>query len=246
MGRSTRRRRGKIFIRQALVEGEYRTDAPYFRHNRALLREVALVEAKLRRHDLLVDAESRFAFYAARIPAGIYNGPLFEKWRRNAEARDRRVLFMKREDLIVSGAASPAAPAELFPDAMVIPEMGDLRLPLTYRHDPGHESDGVTVTVPLAALNQLPWQRFEWLVPGWLEEKTAALDQDAAQGPARPLHPRPRYRQGDRPAAAFWRGRSHCLHRLAAWPAQRDPRPARRLAAGGAAGLAADEFRDRR
>ena len=213
----------EIFIRQALVEGEYRTDAPYFRHNRGLLREVALMEMKLRRHDVLVDAESRFAFYAARVPAGIYNGPLFEKWRRNAEAKDRRILFMTREDLIASGPDRAAAPPELFPDAMVIPEMNDLRLSLSYRHDLSDPADGVTVTVPLAALNQLPARRFDWLVPGWLEEKVAALIKTLpkdlrvhfipAPDTARAIAPLLRFGEGDLIASIAWQlGRRSEVH----------------------------------
>jgi len=213
----------EIFIRQALVEGEFRTDAPYFRHNRSLLRDVGLMEGKLRRHDVLVDAESRFAFYAARIPAGIYNGPLFEKWRRQIEAKDRRRLFMTREDLIASGPARPLAPPELFPDSIVIPEMGDLRLPLSYRFDPADPADGVSVTVPLAALNQLPSQRFDWLVPGWLEEKTAALIKTLpkdlrvhfipAPDTAKAVAPMLRFGEGDLIASIAWQlGRRSEIH----------------------------------
>jgi ATP-dependent helicase HrpA len=159
----------EIFIREALVNGEYNTDAPYFRHNKQLVRDVELMEAKLRRRDLLVDAQTRFAFYDARIPAGIYNGPLFEKWRRQAEARDRRALFMSKEDLMLP---VPEPPKDQFPEAVLVDEM---RFPLTYRFDPGHAADGVTATVPLGVLNRLDAEPFEWLVPGWLEEKAVAL-----------------------------------------------------------------------
>lgn len=162
----------EIFIRSALVDGEFNTDAQYFRHNRQLVRDIELLEAKLRRRDVLVDAQTRFAFYDARIPAGIFNGPLFERWRRGAEARDKRVLFMNRADLMVP-ADDP--PSKDFPDAVLLGTDGALRLPLTYRFEPGDPADGVTATIPLAALNQLPAEPFEWLVPGWLREKVAAL-----------------------------------------------------------------------
>jgi len=160
----------EIFIRQGLVEGEYHSDAPWARNNRQLIRDIELAEAKLRRRDLLVDAASRFAFFDARIPAGIYNGPLFEKWRQKAEQSDRRALFMKREDLMVPG---PEAPAELFPERVVI--NNTIRVPLGYLFDPGNEFDGVTATVPIALLNQLPQEPFEWLVPGYLPEKVTEL-----------------------------------------------------------------------
>ena len=160
----------ELFIRQGLVEDEYNVDAPWARNNRQLIREVELLEAKLRRRDLLVDAQSRFAFFDAKIPAGVYNGPLFEKWRRQAEQTDRRALFMRREDLVVPG---PPVPADQFPDAAIVNEQ--LRVPLEYAFDPGGEFDGVTATVPLAALTQLSPEPFEWLVPGHLLEKVTEL-----------------------------------------------------------------------
>lgn len=160
----------EIFIRQGMVEGEYHSDAPWARNNRQLIRDIELAEAKLRRRDLLVDAQSRFAFFDVRVPAGVYNGPLFEKWRQKAEQSDRRALFMKREDLIVPG---PEAPADQFPERVVVNE--SLRLTLSYLFDPGNEFDGVTATVPIAMLNQLPQQPFDWLVPGYLSEKVTEL-----------------------------------------------------------------------
>src|SRR4051794_33733842 len=132
----------EIFVREALVNGEFNTDAPYFRHNKQLVREVELMEAKLRRRDLLVDGQTRVAFYDARVPAGVYNGPLFETWRRQAEAKDRRALFMSKEDLMLP---VPEPPKDRFPDAVLV---GELRFPLAYRFDPGHPADGVTAAVP--------------------------------------------------------------------------------------------------
>jgi ATP-dependent helicase HrpA len=160
----------ELFIRQGLVEDEYNVDAPWARNNRQLIREVELMEAKLRRRDVLVDSQSRFAFYDAKIPAGVYNGPLFEKWRRQAEQKDRRTLFMRLEDLVIPG---PQAPADQFPDAAVVNEQ--VRVPLAYAFDPGGEFDGVTATVPLAVLTQLTPEPFEWLVPGHLLEKVTEL-----------------------------------------------------------------------
>ena len=159
-----------IFIPGALVDQDYDTDAQYFRHNRDLVREIELIEAKLRRRDVLVDAKARFAFYDSRIPQGVFNGFLFERWRREAEQKDKRLLFMTRPDLMLH-AAEAANPGQ-FPDAL---NVGPLRLRLDYRLDPGHPADGVTATVPLAALNQLPPEPFEWLVPGMLKEKVTAL-----------------------------------------------------------------------
>src|SRR5688572_14857199 len=160
----------EVFIHAALVESEYDTDAQYFRHNRDLVREIELIEAKLRKRDVLVDAKTRFAFYDARIPGGIFNGFTFERWRRDAERHDKRVLFMSRADLMLH-AAEQATPG-LYPDAITV---HGLRVPLSYHLEPGHPADGVTATVSLAALNQLPVEPFEWLVPGMLKEKLVAL-----------------------------------------------------------------------
>ena len=159
-----------IFIHQALVKGEFRTAAPFFEHNRRLVEHVRQSEAKARRRDVLVDEEARFRFYDARIPQRVYDGFEFEKWRRQAERHNERLLFMQRSDLMLHGAEGVTA--ELYPDALNIE---GVTVPLQYRYDPGHPADGITALVPLAALNQLPAEPFEWLVPGYLPEKLVAL-----------------------------------------------------------------------
>lgn len=160
----------EIFIHWALVEGEYDSDAQYFRHNRDLVREIELIEAKLRKRDVLVDVKTRFAFYDARIPQGVFNGFTFERWRRDAEQQDKRILFMNRADLMLH-AAEQATPG-LFPDAI---DVQGIKIPLSYHLEPGHPADGITATVPLAALNQTRPEPFEWLVPGMLRERIIAL-----------------------------------------------------------------------
>jgi ATP-dependent helicase HrpA len=135
------------------------------------VREIELIEAKLRKRDVLVDAKTRFAFYDARIPQGVFNGFTFERWRRDAEQHtDKRVLFMSRADLMLH-AAEQATPG-LYPDSLAVQ---GVRVPLSYHLEPGHPADGVTATLPLAALNQLPAEPFEWLVPGMLEGQAGAL-----------------------------------------------------------------------
>jgi ATP-dependent helicase HrpA len=159
-----------LFIQHALVDGDWYTDGAFFRHNRELIEEIQGIESKSRRRDLLVDAQAQFDFYDRRIPPGVYNGPLFEKWRRQAEAQAPKVLFMSKQDLMNYDAAN--VPWDQFPDELAI---NGMILPLEYRLDPGHATDGVTVTVPIAALNQLPPEPFEWAVPGLLKEKVIAL-----------------------------------------------------------------------
>lgn len=160
----------EIFIRHALVQEEYRTDAPFFRHNRKLIDEIQNLEAKARTRDVLVSHDARFDFYNARIPAGIYNGPLFEQWRRQVERHNPRLLFMTRRDLMQHSASDITQ--EMFPDQLHI---GTMHFPLEYHLEPGHAADGVTVTIPLELLTQVPAERFEWLVPGFLKEKITAL-----------------------------------------------------------------------
>ena len=128
------------------------------------------VEAKRRRRDVLVDADMIFAFYDRLIPGDVFNGPLFEKWRKREESRDPQALYMSRDELLRHDAGGITA--EHFPDTLHIHGM---RLPLTYRLEPGQPQDGVTVTVPIEALNQLHEERLQWLVPGLVEEKIAAL-----------------------------------------------------------------------
>ena len=160
----------EIFVHHALVLGEYQTEAAYFAHNRNLVREVQTLEAKARRRDVLVDAKARFTFYDARIPQRIYTADEFEKWRRVAEKRNPRLLFMSRRDLMLHPAMGVTE--ELFPDSI---NVGQASFPLEYRFEPGDRADGITVTIPLAAVNQIPIEPFNWLVPGFRFDLFVAL-----------------------------------------------------------------------
>ena len=159
-----------IFIRAALLDGALDTRGRFLRHNRALVAAIEALEARTRRRDLLVDEESRVRFYDARLPATVYDRGTFEAWRRRAERDRPRLLFMERAELL----RTPVAPllATAYPDRLAC---GRLRLPLSYRFAPDAPDDGVSVRVPLAALEQLDADRLDWLVPGLLEEKVTAL-----------------------------------------------------------------------
>jgi ATP-dependent helicase HrpA len=158
----------RIFIRQALAAGDYITRAPFFEHNRQLMREVQALEHKARRRDVLVDEETIFAFYDAIIPAGIVNGAGFEAWRREAEEVDPKRLFLTREYLMRHAAADITE--QQFPESL---QVNGADLKLRYRFEPSHPLDGVTVSVPLHLLNTLEAAPFEWLVPGMIREKVA-------------------------------------------------------------------------
>ncbi len=160
----------EIFIRAALVAGEYESRAPFFVHNRKLLDEIRELEHKSRRQDVLVDEEKMFAFFDARIPADIVNGQAFEKWRREAEQQNPKLLFMARDDLMRHGAEGVTE--ELFPKTMAV---GEVACRLAYRFEPGHPLDGVTLTVPLHLLNRVDENRCDWLVPGMIRDKVTAL-----------------------------------------------------------------------
>ena len=190
-----------IFIHQALVKGEFRTAAPFFAHNQRLIEQVRLIEAKARRHDVLVDEEARVRFYEARIPQRVYNGHEFEKWRRQAERHNERLLYMSRADLMLHGAEGVTA--ELYPDAVTVE---GVKLALQYRYDPGNAADGITAVVPLAALNQLPAEPFEWLVPGYLAEKIVALIRSMPKPLRVQFIPAPEVAQAAAGALEFGRG----------------------------------------
>ncbi len=149
--------------------------AAFFRHNAALIKHVESLEAKIRQRNLLADAATRFAFYDARVPVDIYNGAQFETWRRGIEKQDSHILYMKKEDLLRADA--PPITQENYPDKLrdSMSGAGGLQLPVTYRFEPGEPTDGLTLTVPIAALPQLRADRYEWLVPGMLEEKITAM-----------------------------------------------------------------------
>ncbi len=158
----------EIFIRFALVEGDFRSRAPFWRHNRELIEYVRDLEARTRRPDLLVDEERIHRFYDQRIPAGIYDQPRFEKWLRQATRKQPKLLHMRLEDVLAREVEAEAR----FPKHL---ELHGMRLPLEYRFEPGHEADGVTLVVPAAVLQQVSPGRLDWLVPGLLEEKATAL-----------------------------------------------------------------------
>ncbi|KAF0149686.1 MAG: ATP-dependent helicase HrpA [bacterium] len=176
----------ELFIRGALVEGEYECRAPFFLHNRKLLEEIDDLAHRSRNARVAVDEETLFRWFDDRIPEGIHNGAAFEKWRREAEAKSPRLLHLSRADLLDQrGADAADFPPEL--------DLSGVRFPLAYRFDPGAEDDGVTLLVPLAALNQVPATPCEWLVPGLLEEKIAALIKGLPQSIRRAFVPVPEF-----------------------------------------------------
>ena len=178
----------KIFIRQALVGGDYETRAPFFAHNRRLVREIEQLEHKSRRPDVLVDDELIYAFYDSLVPEGVHNGADFERWRRDAESVNPKLLFLKREDLMRHEAAGITT--DQFPHQL---EMAGRGFALEYHHEPGSPRDGVTLTVPLLALNQVDAAKCDWLVPGLAREKITRLAKSLPQKLRHQLGPLPEF-----------------------------------------------------
>ncbi|TVQ69876.1 MAG: ATP-dependent RNA helicase HrpA, partial [Oceanospirillales bacterium] len=182
----------EIFIRSALVEGEYQTQAPFFQHNRDLLASVETLEAKTRRRDLLVDEETLANFYLKRFAElggeQIVNGQGFESWRKKIEKEQPKALYMQEEDILQRSADHVTQ--QQYPDHLM---HEGVKLSLSYHFDPGAEDDGVTLELPLPLLNALPLKRLEWLVPGMLADKVTAILRGLPKSQRKHYVPVPNY-----------------------------------------------------
>lgn len=159
-----------LFIRRALVEGDYRTKAPFIARNRELLDTVEGLENKTRRRDLLVDDEQLVAFYDQRLPDDIVSGRHFERWWKGLSGADLKGMELTEKDILQRDLDYDEL--QQYPDEL---EWEGAKYPLSYNFEPTGEDDGVTIQVPLMALKQLPGHRLEWLVPGLVREKCMAL-----------------------------------------------------------------------
>ena len=176
----------EIFIREALVQGQWETNLPFLAANHKMIAKVEELEHKSRRQDVLVDDELIFAFYDQQIPADVCSGRLLETWYRNEVKRQSNLLLLSREELMRHEAAGITTQA--FPKTI---RLGGTDCSATYLHEPGDARDGVTVTVPLFVLNQVNEDRCEWLVPGLLKDKILALLKSLPQKPRSRFVPLP-------------------------------------------------------
>jgi ATP-dependent helicase HrpA len=176
----------RIFILHALVRGELDTRASFMDHNRELRSEVEALEHKRRKRDVLADEHAQFDFFAARIPDTVDSARSFEKWLSRIGQEGRRQLHLGHDILMREDAGK--APGELFPDRLV---QGGNHFRLDYQFEPGHEADGVSLTVPLELLNTLDAGRLQWLVPGLLRDKLIALIRQLPKPVRRSLTPVP-------------------------------------------------------
>ncbi|MBA2472812.1 MAG: ATP-dependent RNA helicase HrpA [Pseudonocardiales bacterium] len=174
----------ELFLRHALVEGDWETRHAFFQANRALLDDVGELEARARRRDILVDDETLFTFYDQRIPAEVVSARHFDSWWRKVSKIEPDLLDFKPAMLITGDAVSGAD----YPDSW---PLGTLALDLSYQFEPGADADGVTVHVPLPVLNQLTAAPFTWQVPGLRQELVVALLKSLPKPLRRQLVPVP-------------------------------------------------------
>ncbi|KAA9001976.1 ATP-dependent RNA helicase HrpA [Affinibrenneria salicis] len=178
----------ELFIRRALVEGDWQSRHPFFRANLRLVAEVEELEHKSRRRDILVDDDTLFTFYDRRIPHEVVSARHFDRWWKNAGRQDADLLNFEKSMLIKEGADKVS---ELdYPNFWY---QGDLKLRLSYQFEPGTDADGVTVHIPLAVLNQVREEGFDWQIPGVRRDLVIALIKSLAKPLRRNFVPAPNY-----------------------------------------------------
>jgi ATP-dependent helicase HrpA len=211
----------EIFIREALVQGEWETRLPFFAHNQRLIREVEALEHKARRQDVLVDEELIHAFYDRHLPGDVCSGTSLERWFRTASRDHPTLLQLERGELMRHEAAGITTGA--FPRTV---RLGGIDCTADYLHEPGDARDGLTVTVPIYALNQVGEERCEWLVPGMLSDKVLALLKSLHQRPRSRLVPLPEAAAAFCAAAA--QGEGSLVDALLKWARERTQLPLQR------------------
>ncbi|MEG3630652.1 ATP-dependent RNA helicase HrpA [Streptomyces poriticola] len=180
----------ELFIRNALVEGDWRTHHKFFADNRRLLTEVEELEHRARRRDILVDDETLFDFYDQRVPEHVVSGAHFDSWWKRKRHEQPGFLDFEREMLINEKAG--AVTKDDYPDSW---RQGDLKFRVTYQFEPGADADGVTVHIPLQVLNQAVDEGFDWQIPGLREEVVTELIRSLPKPIRRNYVPAPNYAQ---------------------------------------------------
>ncbi|WND36672.1 ATP-dependent RNA helicase HrpA [Streptomyces sp. BB1-1-1] len=180
----------ELFIRNALVEGDWRTHHKFFADNRKLLTEVEELEHRARRRDILVDDETLFDFYDQRVPEHAVSGAHFDSWWKHKRHEQPDFLDFEREMLINEKAG--AVTKDDYPDSW---RQGPLKFRVTYQFEPGADADGVTVHVPLQVLNQVTDEGFDWQIPGLREQVVTELIRSLPKPIRRNYVPAPNYAQ---------------------------------------------------
>ena len=160
----------QIFIRQGLVEMEYETDADFWKYNLMLIDEVQQLEHKSRRQDILINHDVLYEFYDSKIDKDIVNGLGFEFWRKGAEKKDPKYLFLNKEFLMQKSA--DRIDGIQYPDSI---KLNNSQVNFNYRFEPNHQNDGLTASFSYSILSQIKPESFDWLVPGMIREKVTVL-----------------------------------------------------------------------
>ncbi|MFF5534332.1 ATP-dependent RNA helicase HrpA [Streptomyces cinerochromogenes] len=178
----------ELFIRNALVEGDWRTHHKFFADNRRLLSEVEELEHRARRRDIVVDDETLFDFYDQRVPEHVVSGAHFDSWWKRKRQEQPDFLDFERE-MLIRESAEAVTKAD-YPDSWW---QGQLKFRVTYQFEPGADADGVTVHIPLQVLNQVTDEGFDWQIPGLREEVVTELIRSLPKPIRRHYVPAPNY-----------------------------------------------------
>ncbi|AIR99221.1 ATP-dependent RNA helicase HrpA [Streptomyces glaucescens] len=178
----------ELFIRNALVEGDWRTHHKFFADNRRLLSEVEELEHRARRRDIVVDDETLFDFYDQRVPEHVVSGAHFDSWWKRKRHEQPDFLDFERE-MLIRESAEAVTKAD-YPDTW---RQGQLKFRVTYQFEPGADADGVTVHIPLQVLNQVTGEGFDWQIPGLREELVTELIRSLPKPIRRNYVPAPNY-----------------------------------------------------
>ncbi|GAA1480559.1 ATP-dependent RNA helicase HrpA [Gordonia sinesedis] len=178
----------ELFIRHALVDGDWHTNHPFFDHNRRLLADAADVEHRTRRHGLVIGPDQLFDFYDRRIGAEVTSARHFDTWWKKTRREQPDLLDLRPEDVTADSDGAPAATD--FPGGW---QQGDTRLELRYRFEPGAPDDGVTVVIPRELLGHVRNAGFDWLVPGLRSELATELVKTLPKHLRRTMAPAQRF-----------------------------------------------------
>ncbi len=178
----------ELFIRNALVEGDWRTHHQFFHDNRKLLGEVEELEHRARRRDILVDDETLYDFYDGRIPEHVVSGAHFDSWWKH-KRREEPELLTFEHSMLINENAEAVTKAD-YPDSW---RQGALTFRVTYQFEPGADADGVTVHIPLQVLNQVSADGFDWQIPGLREQMVTELIRSLPKAVRRHYVPAPNY-----------------------------------------------------
>ncbi|MEU1779693.1 MULTISPECIES: ATP-dependent RNA helicase HrpA [Streptomyces] len=206
----------ELFIRNALVEGDWRTHHQFFHDNRKLLGEVEELEHRARRRDILVDDETLFDFYDQRLPEHVVSGAHFDSWWKHKRRDEPELLNFEHSMLINENAE--AVTKDDYPDSW---RQGRLKFRVTYQFEPGADADGVTVHIPLQVLNQVSAEGFDWQIPGLREDLVTELIRSLPKPIRRNCVPAPNFAQRFLDSAVplqepLTTALAHGLHRMTA------------------------------